>query len=118
MLFDVTDGSWLKTRYEDIEKFSESVNDQGITYSKYTFSDKKKDTAIAAITPAIHLYKEGFLIDTISGKPESYSGVVDFDRDIRLWMDTTVQNLRSENINGLSYKFNGTYNIDIRVFNQ
>lgn len=112
VLFDAAESSWMETRYRELIDF----NAPGIDYYKFTFTDEKKDKSLAKVTPAIHLYKKGFLIDKISGKPKNYEESVDFDKDLRLWMETTVNALRINSIRAISYKFNGSYVIDIGTY--
>ncbi len=112
VLFDATGTSWLTKEYQQLKDLALA----DVSFLTYQFTDKAKDASLVSTKPAIHLYRDGFLIDRITGNPDSYFEIINFDRDVKLWVDTTVQALRYESIDNISYKFNGSYTLDIRAY--
>ena len=112
VLFDSTGTSWLTNEYEQLKELALA----DVSFLDYQFIEKSKDANLAPKKPAIHLYRDGFLIDRITGSPDSYFEVVNFERDIKLWVDTTIQSLRYQTIENVLYKFNGSYTLDIRAY--
>ncbi len=112
VLFDSSGSSWLTKEYEQLKQLSLA----DVRFLNYQFTDKASDAPYAPVKPAIHLYRNGFLIDRITGNPKNYIEAVNFDRDIKLWVDTTIQKLRFNTIADISYKFNGSYTLDIRAY--